>query len=71
MKEELKTLKDIFIKKDGIVEAVYEMKLRAEAVNDVKYYNALQGEGDYSDEQIEAIIEYIMKKNNLTEEDLK
>lgn len=71
MIDKIRTLKDIQPYNKINARFVNIDTLKTEAVNDIKYYNTLQGEGDYSDEQIEAVTEYILKKNNLTEEDLK
>lgn len=71
---ELKTLKDIFVRKDGIVEALYEKRLKAEAVKWVKEDFRCLKEGIEDDEpriSTEARIQWIKHFFNLTEEDLK
>jgi len=61
----LKTIEDFELA------CVFKEDLKATAIQDIEHYNTLQGEGDYSDEQIRAVTEYIMWKNNITQEDLK
>lgn len=62
----LKTLKDI----SGLTTFQRE-KLKSEAVKWVKWLNTLQGEGDYTDNELEVAKMQYIDFFNLTEEDLK
>jgi len=69
LKEELKTLKDI--KWNSVQQYRLKEELKAEAVKWAKHFYKLQGEGDWSDIELEAIDYFITTFFNITEEDLK
>ena len=71
---ELKTLKDMEEIRDmygdchGMVNTWY---LKKEVTKHVMWLNTLQGEGDYTDNEIECMKQILMEIHNITEEDLK